>query len=67
MTEQEYKELCNNLHEEACQQGKLHYRDPKTGYFVFTKLQHLKRGHCCKSGCRHCAYGYSIAGREKYS
>ncbi|MGV3610786.1 MAG: DUF5522 domain-containing protein [Fluviicola sp.] len=28
------------------------------GYIVFTEKYHLKRGHCCKSGCRHCPYGY---------
>lgn len=28
------------------------------GYRVFTEKYHLKRGHCCKSGCRHCPYGY---------
>lgn len=24
--------------------------------FVFTEAHHLKRGHCCHSGCRHCPY-----------
>ena len=28
------------------------------GYFVFTEQYHLLRGNCCKSGCRHCAYGF---------
>jgi hypothetical protein len=28
------------------------------GYKVFTEKFHLKRGYCCKSGCRHCLYGY---------
>ncbi|MBT4774404.1 MAG: hypothetical protein HOL28_10675 [Crocinitomicaceae bacterium] len=28
------------------------------GFIVFTEKYHLKRGHCCKSGCRHCPYGY---------
>lgn len=28
------------------------------GYKVFTERYHLKRGYCCKSGCRHCPYGY---------
>jgi hypothetical protein len=41
---------------------------------VFTKAYHLRRGHCCQSGCRHCPYGFerkgpsetgSEAGREK--
>ena len=28
------------------------------GYKVFTENFHLKRGYCCKSGCKHCPYGY---------
>jgi len=30
----------------------------ENGLFVFTAKYHLKRGYCCKSGCRHCPYGY---------
>jgi len=30
----------------------------KDSYRVFTEKYHLKRGHCCKSGCKHCPYGY---------
>jgi Family of unknown function (DUF5522) len=30
------------------------------GYIVFTEKYHLKRGYCCKSGCKHCAYGFDI-------
>jgi hypothetical protein len=26
------------------------------GLMVFTRSYHLKRGHCCGSGCRHCPY-----------
>lgn len=29
----------------------------ESGNYVFTKWYHLKRGYCCKSGCRHCPYG----------
>lgn len=29
------------------------------GYKVFTEKYHLKRGYCCKSGCKHCPYGYN--------
>lgn len=29
------------------------------GYIVFTEKYHLKRGYCCKSGCRHCPYGFN--------
>ena len=28
------------------------------GFIVFTEKYHLKRGRCCKSGCKHCPYGY---------
>jgi len=28
------------------------------GFIVFTEKYLLKRGYCCKSGCRHCPYGY---------
>jgi hypothetical protein len=42
----------------------------KEGFIVFTEKYHLKRGHCCKSGCRHCPYGYDkntgkVAGEPK--
>jgi hypothetical protein len=30
----------------------------ENGLMVFTQAYHLKRGYCCKSGCRHCPYGY---------
>jgi hypothetical protein len=29
------------------------------GFIVFTAKYHLKRGHCCQSGCRHCPYGFN--------
>jgi hypothetical protein len=28
----------------------------ESGKMVFTEIYHLKRGKCCGSGCRHCAY-----------
>ncbi len=27
-------------------------------YYVFTAWHHLRRGYCCKNGCRHCPYGF---------
>ncbi|MBP5995063.1 MAG: hypothetical protein KA736_05120 [Crocinitomicaceae bacterium] len=36
-----------------------YYVSPE-GYIVFTEKYHLKRGHCCKSGCKHCPYGYDF-------
>jgi hypothetical protein len=35
-----------------------YYLDSESGLLVFTEKYHLKRGYCCKSGCRHCPYGY---------
>jgi hypothetical protein len=29
------------------------------GLLVFTKEYHVRRGYCCRSGCRHCPYGNS--------
>lgn len=34
----------------------------KDGNLVFTEKYHLKRGYCCKNGCKHCPWSY---GREK--
>ncbi|WP_176420426.1 DUF5522 domain-containing protein [Lutibacter flavus] len=31
----------------------------KEGYRVFTEKYHLKRGYCCKNGCRHCPFGFN--------
>ena len=28
------------------------------GLVVFTEAYLLRRGTCCKSGCRHCPYGF---------
>ena len=28
------------------------------GLMVFTEQYHRRRGYCCKSGCRHCPYGF---------
>ncbi|MFM1848273.1 MAG: hypothetical protein RL417_1747 [Pseudomonadota bacterium] len=49
--------LWEKLHTEACARRELTYRDPRTGYTVFTRVKLLERGYCCKSGCRHCPYG----------
>jgi hypothetical protein len=29
------------------------------GYKIFTEKYHIKRGYCCKNGCRHCPYGFN--------
>ncbi|MBQ0117641.1 MAG: hypothetical protein KBS98_06970 [Flavobacterium sp.] len=38
--------------------GEDYYLTPE-GYRCFTEAYHLKRGYCCKSGCRHCPYGFN--------
>lgn len=35
------------------------YYYSKEGYIVFTASYLLKRGYCCKSGCKHCPYGFN--------
>jgi uncharacterized protein DUF5522 len=35
--------------------GEFYYEGP---YLVFTEAYHLRRGYCCRSGCRHCPYGF---------
>lgn len=35
----------------------------ENGLMVFTRAFHLRRGYCCKSGCRHCPYGFSKSNR----
>jgi hypothetical protein len=47
--------------EEFSNRNKLEAEDfyySEEGYIVFTEKYHLKRGYCCKSGCKHCPYGY---------
>ena len=39
------------------QEGIDYYYTPE-GYKCFTEKFHLDRGYCCKSGCKHCPYGY---------
>lgn len=43
-------------HDEAVRAGRPTYRDPDTGYLVFTSAELAARGECCGSGCRHCPY-----------
>jgi len=33
------------------------YYTDKQGIMVFTRWYHLRRGYCCKNGCRYCLYG----------
>ena len=40
-------------HDAAVAAGLMMYKDPDTGYRVFTEAAHLKRGHCCGNHCRH--------------
>ena len=34
-----------------------YYYSPE-GYIIFTEKYLLKRGYCCKNGCKHCPYGF---------
>lgn len=37
----------------------------ENGLMVFTEAYHLKRGYCCKNGCRHCPYGFNKESNNK--
>lgn len=37
------------------------YYTNEQGFIVFTQAYHLKRGYCCKNGCKHCPYGFRKA------
>ena len=41
---------------------KLFYME--NGMYVFTEAYHLQRGYCCKSGCRHCPYGFNEEAKD---
>jgi hypothetical protein len=43
-------------HEAAIRGRRPTYRDPVSGYTVFTARFLADRGYCCRSGCRHCPY-----------
>jgi hypothetical protein len=43
-------------HARAVAAREVTYRDPSTGYSVFTAAFLAERGDCCDSGCRHCPY-----------
>lgn len=43
-------------HGRACASGLSTYRDPSTGYTVFTADYLAERGYCCSQGCRHCPW-----------
>jgi hypothetical protein len=45
-----------DAHRIAVEAGEPGYLDPETGLFVITAAEHLRRGECCNSGCRHCPY-----------
>ena len=35
------------------------YYSPE-GFIIFTAKYLLKRGYCCKNGCKHCPYGFNV-------
>ena len=41
-------------------EGRDYYVDPD-GLYVFTAAYLLARGTCCRSGCRHCPYGFTLS------
>jgi len=52
-------------HSAAIAAGKDTYKDPASGYTVFTEAAHLKRGYCCGSRCRHCPFAHAAVDTSK--
>jgi len=53
-------------HDRACANGEDSYRDPVSGYHVFTRTGLLRRGRCCGAGCRHCPFGHAhVAAQDR--
>ena len=46
------------VHDAANAAQERQYRDPETGYRVFTEYGLRQRGECCGCGCRHCPWGH---------
>lgn len=57
-TDDNLKSQWQKLHREACERGEETYIDPISGFPVYTEIAHMKRGSCCRSGCRHCPFGF---------
>jgi len=38
----------------------LHY-EIEGSLWVFSEMYHMLRGHCCRSGCRNCVYGFKVS------
>ncbi|HLP51110.1 MAG TPA: DUF5522 domain-containing protein [Chitinophagales bacterium] len=51
----------------ACPPPKNEFFYFENGLMVFTEKYHLNRGYCCKSGCRHCPYGFKKENEEASS
>lgn len=45
-----------SLHRDAISRKRPSYRDPVSGYSVFTAKFLADRAYCCASGCRHCPF-----------
>jgi Family of unknown function (DUF5522) len=43
----------------ALEEGVDYYLE--NGFLVFTEHYLKTRGYCCRSGCRHCPYGFKYA------
>lgn len=50
------QENIEKAHQEAAQAGQKTYKDPVTGFEVYTRDYLVNRGFCCNQGCRHCPY-----------
>jgi hypothetical protein len=52
-------------HAAAVSNGSPTYRDPISGYQVFTAVFLALRGSCCETGCRHCPFVGASIGSDR--
>ena len=55
-TDQPHRAEILAAHRAAIEANEPGYLDPRTDLFVITAAEHVRRGHCCASSCRHCPY-----------
>ena len=53
----------NDDHNKEKGDGVYYYME--NGLVVFTAAYHLRKGYCCKNGCRHCPYGFKKESNSK--
>lgn len=59
----EFQKKMSEKPKEPLKEGEDYYIN-EDALLVFTRNYHLKRGFCCKNGCKHCPYGFKTLKKE---